>query len=163
MPVEKITQVSQTKPWLGGLAPRAGEPLLYGLYTHGIAGERFFREIKDNGKFVGTRCPKCNLIYLPPRIYCERCFNGLEEWVEIPNRGIVYTFTAAYVDLDDNRLEKPVIIALIRFDGIHGGLIHKLGEVEPGKVNFGMKVEAVFKEKEKREGNILDIEYFRPI
>ena len=28
-------------------------------YTFGIAGEKFFRMIKDEGKIMGTRCPKC--------------------------------------------------------------------------------------------------------
>jgi len=38
------------------------------IYTAGIAGERFFRELKDNGKLVGTRCPKCDITYMPPRM-----------------------------------------------------------------------------------------------
>jgi uncharacterized OB-fold protein len=168
MPVEKVTQVSQTKPWYGALSSKYGEALLktpepglYGQYTYGIAGERFFREIKDNAKITGTKCQKCNLIYVPPRIYCERCFEGLEEWCEIENKGEIYTYTISWVDLDGSRLEEPVILALVKFDGIYGGIVHKVEEVSADNVKIGMKVAAVF--KEKREGSILDIKYFKPI
>jgi len=52
---------------------------------------------------------------------------------------------------------------LIKIDGADGGLVHKLGEINPEKVKIGMKVEAVFKSKEKREGSINDIRYFKPL
>ena len=168
MPVEKVTQVGQTKPWYGALSSKYGEALLktpepglYGQYTYGIAGERFFREIKDNAKITGAKCQKCNLIYVPPRIYCERCFEGLEEWCEIENKGEIYTYTISWVDLDGSRLEEPVILALVKFDGVYGGIVHKVEEVSADNVKIGMKVSAVF--KEKREGSILDIKYFKPI
>ncbi len=168
MPVEKVTQVSQTKPWYGALSSKYGEALLktpepglYGQYTYGIAGERFFREIKDNAKITGAKCQKCNLIYVPPRIYCERCFEGLEEWCEIENKGEIHTYTIGWVDLDGSRLEEPVILALVKFDGVYGGIVHKVEEISADNVKIGMKVSAVF--KEKREGSILDIKYFKPI
>lgn len=168
MPVEKVTQVGQTKPWYGALSSKYGEALLrtpepglYGQYTYGIAGERFFREIKDNAKITGAKCQKCNLIYVPPRIYCERCFEGLEEWCEIENKGEIHTYTISWVDLDGFRLKEPVILALVKFDGVYGGLVHKVEEISADNVKIGMKVSAVF--KEKRKGSILDIKYFKPI
>lgn len=163
MPLEKVTQVSQTKAWYGGLSAGPGEPSLYGQYTYGIAGEKFFREIKDNGRLMGAKCQTCGLVYLPPRIYCERCFSELVEWLRIPKRGVVHTFTILYVDLDGNRLNTPVIVALVKFDGVYGGLVHRLGQIEPDKVSIGMPVEIVFKPKAERTGSILDIDYFRPI
>jgi hypothetical protein len=162
MPVEKVTQVAQTKPWYGELSPGPPEPSLYGQYTYGIAGERFFREIKDNGRIMGTRCKKCNLLYVPPRIYCERCFNGLEDWCEIEGKGRVHTYTIAYVDLDGARLTEPILLALVKFPGVYGGLVHRLSEVKPEEVEIGMPVEVVLKPREERIGSILDIKYFKP-
>ena len=156
MPLDKITQVSQTKPW-------HDEIPVYAQYTFGIAGERFFREIKDRGRITGTKCTGCDLTYVPPRIYCERCFAELTEWVVIPNRGVVHTFTVSHVDLDGNRLKEPLIVALVRFDGVYGGLVHRMGGVEPEEVSIGMPVEVVLKPKTKRVGSILDINYFKPI
>lgn len=161
MGVEKVTHVTQTKPWCEQLG-FAGD-LLYGQYTYGIAGERFFREIMDNGKLMGTRCNQCHLLYMPPRIYCERCFSELEEWCEIGGKGSIHTYTFAYVDLDNVRLTEPVLLALVKFPGVYGGLVHRLGEVKPEEVEIGMPVEIVLKPKEERIGSILDIEYFKPV
>jgi uncharacterized OB-fold protein len=125
-------------------------------YTAGLAGERFLREIKDNGRLVASRCPHCNLNYLPPRIYCERCMSRLEEYVKIDNSGIVETFTQCFQDADGKDLPEPVIVALVRFPSAHGGIVHRVKE----QVAIGDKVRLVFKEKSKRKGSILDIEYF---
>ena len=169
MPVEKITQVGQAKQWYGGLTDKYGEAFLkskerglYGQYTYGLAGEKFFREIKDNGRIMGAKCEKCNLLYLPPRIYCEQCFSELGEWQEIAGKGMIHTYTAAYVDLDGARLSEPVLLALVKFPGVYGGLVHRLGEMKPEEVEIGMPVEIVLKPKTQRIGSILDIKYFKP-
>lgn len=155
-PLDRVTQVSQTKPWPGEI------PTHY-LYTLGVAGERFFREIYDNGKLYGAKCPVCDLIYVPPKMYCERCFEELKDWQEVVNKGSVVTYTVAHIDLDGARLEEPVILAMISIDGAHGGLVHILDEVKPGDVKIGMKVEVVVKDKADRAGGIHDIKYFRPV
>jgi len=76
---------------------------------------------------------------------------------------VVHTFTVSHVDLDGNRLREPLVVALVKFAGIHGGLVHRLGEVEPEEVSINMPLEVVLKPKAKRIGSILDIKYFRPI
>jgi len=139
-----------------------GDMPTQGRYTVGIAGEKFFREIKDNGRFLGTVCPECGITYVPPRLYCEQCFGHLEEWVEASATGRVHTFTVVHLDLDGNRLPEPRTLAFVHLDGADGGLVHYLDEVAPEQVCIGMPVEAVFKEKAERKGSILDIEYFRP-
>ena len=154
--LERITKLEQVKAWEGDMPTQ-------GRYTVGIAGEKFFREIKDNGKFLGTVCPTCGITYVPPRLYCEQCFAHLEEWVEAPTTGRVYTFTVVHVDLDGNRLPEPRIMAFVHLDGTDGGLVHYLGEVEPDRVCIGMCVEAVFKDQADRKGSILDIAYFKPV
>ncbi len=153
--MDKVNIITQAKAWVDRFP-------LTGRYTYGIAGERFFREIKDNARFMGTRCPTCDLVYVPPRLYCERCFAHLDEWVEVSPVGTVATFTVLYVDLDENPLSEPQIVALVELDGADGGLVHFLGEVEPDDVYTGMPVEAVFKPAEERVGAITDIRYFRP-
>jgi len=153
---EKITKNIDITSWKDKI------PLNY-IYTVGIAGERFFREIKDNGKIVGTKCDKCNVIYVPPKIYCERCFSRLENYIDVGTKGTVHTFTICYENVDGTKKEEPTIIAMVKIDGTDGGLIHWLCEVDPKEVKIGMTVEAIFKAKEEREGSILDIKYFKPI
>lgn len=131
------------------------------LYTAGLAGERFFREIRDREKLFGTVCTKCKIVYLPPRLYCERCFKTLEKWKTIPKKGIIYTFTISYPDAEKFPKPEPTIWAFITFKGITGGLIHKIGEAKPEEVKIGVPVIPVFEEVEKRTGSILDIKYFK--
>ncbi|MDD5011866.1 MAG: hypothetical protein PHQ00_07065, partial [Phycisphaerae bacterium] len=61
--------------------------------------------------------------------------------------------------------EKPYLPAVIALDGASEkmGILHLLGEVEPEDIFIGMKVKAVWKPEEEREGSILDIKYFKPV
>jgi len=156
MTLEKLRDLREIRHWPGHMETDY-------IYTLGIAGERFFQEIKKNGKIMGAKCRRCGIVYVPPRMYCERCFAKLQEWVRVSSRGTVYTYTVAHIDLNGAKLKEPTIYAMIKIDGTDGGLIHKLEGVDPREVKIGMKVEAVFKPKEKREGSINDIRYFKPV
>ena len=72
MSTEHITNPLKLRHWHGHMEPDYA-------YTLGIAGERFFKEIKENGRIMGARCKKCGKIYVPPKLYCEECFEKLEE------------------------------------------------------------------------------------
>ena len=154
--IERITKVGDAKVCYDNMP-------IESVYTVGIAGEKFLRAIKDQGAIMGAVCPTCDLTYLPPMMYCERCFAELEEWVEVGTKGTVYCYTILGVSLEEEPLEEPQILALIRMEGVHGGLVQRLGEVKPEDVEIGMAVEAVFKPQKQREGSILDIEYFKPV
>lgn len=129
-------------------------------YTYGLAGERFFRAIQEEGKILGTHCPQCDHTYVPAVAFCERCLSALDEWVEVGNRGEVYTFTLLYVNYDGTPRQVPGIVAFIKLGD--GGLVHRLAGVKPEEVEIGMLVEAVFKPPEERAGSILDISHFKP-
>jgi len=130
-------------------------------YTYGLAGEKFFRAIKDNGQILGTHCPNCDQTYVPATVFCERCLAQLDEWVDVGTTGEVVTYTFLHVNLDGSPRQDPEIIAFVRF--ADGGLVHRLGEVDPEKAEFGMMVQAVFKPAAERVGSILDIDHFKPV
>lgn len=129
-------------------------------YTYGIAGERFFRSLKEDGRILGSSCQQCHVTYVPAMLYCERCLSELTEWVDVGTVGEVHSYTLLHAAVDGKIHENPEIIAFVKF--CNGGLIHRLGEVDPQSLSIGMHVEAVFKKKSEREGSILDIQYFRP-
>ncbi len=139
--------------WLGNLPVTS-------RYTYGLAGEKFFRAIKDEGKILGTHCPKCERTYVPAALFCERCLSELDEWIDVGTIGELHTFTLLYENLDGSPRETPEMVAFVKFGD--GGLVHRLGEVEPEAVEIGMVVEAVFKPSPEREGSILDILHFAP-
>ncbi|MCJ2555089.1 MAG: Zn-ribbon domain-containing OB-fold protein [Candidatus Thermoplasmatota archaeon] len=132
------------------------------VYTAGVAGDRFFREIRDNERLMGTYCPECDVTYLPPRLYCETCFSELNEWEEIPNKGRVDAITVAYVDEKGERLTRPKVLAMVRFPGATGGLIHVV-DLPEEDVYRGMEVEVVFLPRGLRKGSFLDILHFKAI
>ncbi len=144
-------------------APRAwlGELPVTSRYTFGLAGERFFRAIEEEGRILGSRCHRCERTYVPATAFCERCLGELDEWVDVGTLGEVYTYTLLYENLDGTQRESPEIVAFVRL--ADGGLVHRLGEVEPEAIVIGMPVQAVFKPAAQREGSILDILYFRPL
>ncbi len=154
--IERFQKTTDITKWQGQI------PMSY-VYTVGRAGEKFFREIM-NGKIFGARCDSCKVTYVPPRIYCEKCFARLEDrYTEVGMKGTVHTFTHCFEAYDGAKKEAPSILAMVRIDGTEGGLVHWLGEVDFEKVYIGMAVEAVLKSPNEREGSILDIKYFKPI
>jgi hypothetical protein len=132
------------------------------LYTAGIAGEKFFSAIKERGEFVGSKCNKCGITYLPPRIFCEKCFSELTEYVKVGNEGEVVSYTIGYQDSQGRLLKKPIVIGAIRLDGVSTVFIHFL-KINPKSVHIGMRVKAVFVGKKSRKGSILDVFGFTEI
>ena len=137
-----------------------GEMPITSRYTAGIAGERFLRAIKDEGKILGSPCDRCGVTYVPARLFCERCMDELDETVDVGMVGEVHTFTPLFENLDGTQREEPEVIAFISLGD--GGLVHKLNEIPLDDLDIGMLVEAVFKPEAERQGSILDIAYFRP-
>ena len=154
---ERVQNTNQVGFWTGEI------PLEY-IYTYGRAGEAYFRTLKDKGTFTGTRCHRCGITYVPPRIYCERCFDRLEsDYVSVGTVGEVHTFTLLCKNLDGTSKREPSILAVIRLDGTDGGIVHYLDGVRPEDVCIGMKVKAVLKPKKERTGEIHDIICFKPL
>lgn len=146
---------------LGAPGAWHGELPVVSRYSAGLAGERFFRALKDEGMIMGAGCLACDTSYVPARQFCERCLAELSDWFDAGLRGEVHSFTLLYVNLDGSEREDPELVAFVRIG--EGGLIHRLGQVEPEEVEIGMQVEAVLKPKNKRVGSILDIEHFVPV
>jgi uncharacterized OB-fold protein len=141
-----------------------GDLPFYSVHTAGIAGERFFRALKDEGKIMGTHCVPCGVMYVPGRLYCEQCFGHLDDasWFDAGTLGSVHTFTVMHIDLDGNALKTPRILAFIKVGETDGGLVHDLGDVDADAIFIGMAVGAVFKPRDERTGSITDILHFRP-
>lgn len=129
-------------------------------WAAGVAGSRFFQELKDNARIMGAKCPRCERVLVPPRIFCEECFVDTEEWVEVSNQGTVLTFAESYFGLQGQRLDEPWYVGIVQLDGSDGGLFHRLVP-DQRPIEIGGRVEAVF--ADERKGHILDIENFRTI
>ncbi len=138
-----------------------GEIRIPYTWSVGKAGERFFKEMRDAKRIMGTRCRQCSRVIVPPRLFCEECFTDDMEWVEVEPKGKLVTFGESYFSTDGKRLDEPWILGIVRLDGSDGGLIHFIKEARAEDLHIGMPMEIVF--KEERTGDILDILYFRPV
>jgi uncharacterized OB-fold protein len=135
--------------------------LEYG-WDAGVAISRYLEELK-NGRIIGVKCRRCRRIVVPPRVVCEWCWEPLHDWVYLQGTGTVNTFSICYIRWDASRAKEPQIPAVIWIDGAsNAGFLHLLDEVDPKDVKVGMKVQAVWKPAQERQGSITDIKYFRP-
>ncbi len=130
----------------------------------GVAIGRYLASLKE-GIILGSHCSTCRKTVVPPRTVCEWCFRPMDEFVPLQDTGTVNTFSLCYVTWDVKRIKEPEIPAVIEIDGaspLHG-IMHMLDEVDPQTVHIGMRVKAVWKPAEERQGSIIDILYFKPI
>jgi uncharacterized OB-fold protein len=103
-------------------------------------------------------------VYVPARLFCERCFAELTEQVKVKPEGIVKSFSYYNVDRDGKRFNQPVASVLVKLEGATTVMLHRLLDVKDlSRVTIGSRVKAVIKPKTKRTGSILDIEGFRLI
>lgn len=134
-------------------------------YSVGRWGSKFLTELRDHKKLLGIRCPKCQKVYVPPRQVCGPCFQRMKELVELSNKGTVAAFTIirfSFID-PETGITRPVPYGygFIRLDGCDNSLQHFINIENESKVKIGAKVQAVF--SEKRNGNLMDIKYFKII
>ena len=85
-------------------------------YTPGVGNTAFFEALRDRGAFLGSRCDRCGVTFLPARTFCERCLAELAASVECGPEGEVLSWTVARVDVDDRPLDPPVIAGLVRLE-----------------------------------------------
>ncbi len=72
-----------------------GKIYIPNTYTAGAVGSHFLIELRDNKKIMGTKCPACDLVYVPARSVCKYCFAQLDQWVEVSDTGTLQTYTVA--------------------------------------------------------------------
>jgi len=131
-------------------------------WSAGETGTRYLESLRDDKRFLGTRCQTCKIVYHIPRMHCPDCFEECAEWVDLGSEGTLVTYTVvrkAHPQLAP--LETPFGYGVIKLDGATTGFLHLLSEFDDGGLASGARVEAVF--AEERTGSIMDVAYFRPV
>ena len=109
-------------------------------YTY-FAGEhasRFFRELRENRRIMGTRCGKCRRLLVPARSYCDACMERTVEWEEVGPEGTLETFTiitAAFPGLP----KPPILMAYVTLDGADTALINLVHGVDLSDIDGAAK------------------------
>jgi uncharacterized OB-fold protein len=134
------------------------------LPYHYVAGDyraRYLRALKDK-KILGSRCSKTGKVFVVPSICSPESFAPCEEFVEVPDRGVVTTFCIVRIPVIGRNVELPYVAASVALDGADVSIYALIQECPPDEVRMGMRVEAVWKPDGEREGRHEDILYFRP-
>ena len=139
----------------------------------GLYWSRFFTTIRDEGKLLANRCPKCRRVIFPPRIVCGFCKSRIEDkdgnWIQLSDKGTVTSINITTDREVDRAIGKVIGEArpciYIRLDGGDNWTIitHYSEEMDIKKLHTGMRVQAVWKPREERQARMTDIKYFRII
>jgi uncharacterized OB-fold protein len=109
---------------------------------------RRYAEALMDGKMIGHRCPKCGLVYAPPRGYCP--IDVIEttdaDEVQLSNRGTVTNYTVVTpVQYYGQEKTEPFAKVSIQLDEPGGSLnLQDVLEIGVDDVRVGMRVEAVW-------------------
>jgi uncharacterized OB-fold protein len=170
-PVGHINDIACFEP--GDTAPAAGtaggEPVtsvttpIHLNYTHMVSPEetRYLRGLAE-GRLIGQRCPACGKVYLPPRGACPTDGVPTTDEVELGNHGTVTTFCVVNVPFAGQRVTPPYVAAQVLVDGADIPMQHLILGCPADEVRMGMRVEAVWKPRERWGTTPENIDHFRP-
>ncbi len=136
-------------------------------YAAGHYASTFMTALRDEGRILGVRDPGTGKVLVPPRVVSGLSAQRTGEWVEVGPRGTVIGATVvqtAFVDpMTGEERPIPYGFAFIRLDGADTSIYHFLEASRLEDVRVGMRVEAVLKPREEREGQMSDIVWFATI
>jgi uncharacterized OB-fold protein len=143
------------------LAWKDSIPLHY-EYTAGVSGEAFLRGLKD-GAIVASKCTRCGEVRLPPRTYCLDCQERARIDVEILHSGRIAALSEAQFDGAGTKLAagSRTTFGFVTFEGVSGGLIHRILHEGRKAAKVGDQVRALFLPPDQRKGSVVDLEGFR--
>jgi uncharacterized OB-fold protein len=109
----------------------------------------FWDALKD-GRFVTTKCSKCENVSFPPQADCPKCMSNEFVWVDVGREATLLTFTRVQVTPASFADIEPYVIAIAEFPGSLKVLAWLEGagsnDVKPG---MKLRVEA----RTSKEGN----------
>lgn len=116
---------------------------------------RRYAEALVEGRLIGHKCPRCGLVYAPPRGYCP--IDVIEttdaDEVTLADRGVVTNFTVVTpVQYYGQEETEPFAKVSIQLDEPGGSLsLQDVIDCPVDDVRVGMRVEAVWAPKGKRD------------
>jgi uncharacterized OB-fold protein len=126
------------------------------LYKHSYGlVSKFFTGLIDK-RLWGTKCPKCGTTYCPPRAHCwnPACKVAITEWVELPLKGRIHTFSVMLFSADAFLEKLPFVLAYVQVEGTDTAIPMQI-ETDPTNVFIGQKLEIRF--REERKGELMDM------
>lgn len=129
-------------------------------YFAGEVATRFFNELKDNRRIMGSLCPSCNRLLVPARAFCDACMARTTDWRSVGPEGTLETFTiitTAFPGLP----EPPIVMAYVTLDGADTALINvvrgeDLSDIEAAAKRLNAQPRVTVRFVEDPNGRITD-------
>lgn len=128
------------------------------LYSHsyGLVSPFFLGLLE--GKLKGTKCPRCGTVYCPPRAHCwnPECRVTETEWIDMPLRGIIHTFTVQCLAAAPFEHMLPFSLGWVQVEGADTAICTML-HIPYHDLFIGQKVNLKFRPKAERKGDLMDM------
>jgi uncharacterized OB-fold protein len=113
-----------------------------------------FRDALMDGRLIAQQCPKCKLVYVPPKGYCPIDTIELDERneIQLADTGAITNYTVVTpVQYYGQKETEPFVRASVLLDAPGGMLIlQDILDTPIDEVRAGMRVKAVWASKKKR-------------
>jgi uncharacterized OB-fold protein len=130
-------------------------------HTASLPESAFLRGLEE-GKLLGARTGKDGKVYFPPKEADPATGLELDNFLELPDKGVVTTFAIINIPFAGQRIKPPYVAAYVLLDGADIAFLHLIQEIDATEVRMGMRVQAVWKPREEWGLGIDNIEYFKP-
>lgn len=137
-------------------------PESLGVQHSASAPESTYLRALQQGVLLGARCGEDGKVYFPPREADPATGRELDQFVQLPDTGIVTTFAIINIPFAGQRIKPPYVVAYILLDGADIPFLHLLTGIDAADVRMGMRVKAVWKPREQWDLGIDNIEHFTP-
>ena len=132
-------------------------------YFAGATASRFFAEIRDNRRIMGTRCAKSGRVLVPARSFSDAEYELTTDWVETGPGGVLEVFTIVGTKFS-GLPDPPFVLGYVTLDGADTAILNYISGVDLTDLDVAARilmtrprVSAVF--KEAREGRITDFHF----
>ncbi|SVE38501.1 uncharacterized protein METZ01_LOCUS491355, partial [marine metagenome] len=85
---------------------------------------KFFLEL-ENQRLMGTRCPNCATVWMPPRSICPEDLT-ITDWLEVSGCGTIEAACLSTHILDANKKTEPIALGYITLDGASTSLLQQI-------------------------------------
>lgn len=121
---------------------------------------KFFLEL-ENQRLMGTRCPNCAKVWMPPRSICPEDLI-ITEWVEVPGRGTIETACLITQIQDTVETTERIALGYIALDGASTSLLQQIRNFSSKDILIsGLPVRAVWSDRAVEHP--MELFWFEPI
>ena len=107
---------------------------------------KFFLEL-ENQRLMGTRCPKCTKVWMPPRSICPDDL-VIMEWVDVPGQGTIEAACMSPQTVDTAVKNEQIGLAYVTLNGASTSLFQQIRNFSSESLLIpGLPVKAVWSDR----------------